>query len=86
VADNGLIWAGMLVASGLVFNFGAAAVVDLHATSATQAAAAWQAIEPVADGLGSGGGELLGGLWVLLVSWQPCAPPSFPRRSTGSGL
>jgi hypothetical protein len=30
--------------------------------------AAWQAIEPVAQGLGGSGGELLGGLWVLLVS------------------
>ena len=28
----------------------------------------WQAIEPVTDGLGGSGGELLGGLWVLLVS------------------
>jgi hypothetical protein len=64
----GLIWAVMLVASGLVFNAGVAAVVDLHSTSPDQAVAAWQAIEPVAQGLGGSGGELLGGLWVLLVS------------------
>lgn len=64
----GSIWAVMLVASGLTFNAGMAAVVDLHATSPAQAMSAWQAIEPVADGLGSSGGELLGGLWVLLVS------------------
>jgi hypothetical protein len=64
----GLIWAVVLVASGMIFNAGMAAVVGLHATSPGEAVAAWQAIEPVAEGLGGSGGEVLGGLWVLLVS------------------
>ncbi|MHB9115611.1 MAG: DUF4386 family protein [Thermoleophilia bacterium] len=64
----GLIWAFVLVASGMIFNAGVAAVVELHGTSPAQAVSAWQAIEPVAQGLGGSGGELLGGLWVLLVS------------------
>jgi len=64
----GLIWAVVLVASGMVFNAGMAAVVGLHDASPVQAVAVWQAIEPVAQGLGGSGGELLGGLWVLLVS------------------
>jgi hypothetical protein len=64
----GLIWAVVLVASGMIFNAGVAAVVGLHATSPVQAVSAWQAIEPVTEGLGGSGGELLGGLWVLLVS------------------
>jgi hypothetical protein len=53
----GLIWAVVLVASGMIFNAGAAAVADLHGTNPDQAISAWQAIEPVAQGL-----------WVLLVS------------------
>ena len=64
----GLIWAVMLVASGMIFNAGMTAVVDLHGADPAQAVAAWQSIEPVAQGLGGSGGELLGGLWVLLVS------------------
>jgi Domain of unknown function (DUF4386) len=64
----GLIWAFVLVASGMIFNAGMAAVVGLHGTSPAQAVSAWQAIEPVTEGLGGSGGELLGGLWVLLMS------------------
>jgi hypothetical protein len=64
----GLIWAVVLIGSGMVFNAGMAAVVGLHGTDPAQAVATWQAIEPVAEGLGGSGGELLGGLWVLLVS------------------
>lgn len=64
----GLIWAFVLVSSGMVFNAGMAAVVGLHGANPVQAVAVWQAIEPVAQGLGGSGGELLGGLWVLLAS------------------
>lgn len=64
-----LMWAVVLVASGMVFNAGMAAVVDVYPADPEQARSMWQAIEPVAQGLGSGsGGEFLGGLWVLLVS------------------
>ena len=48
----GLIWAFVLVASGLIFNAGMGAVVDLHATDPAQAMSVWQTIEPVAQGLG----------------------------------
>lgn len=82
----GCIWATMLVASGLVFNAGGAAVVALHPTSPAQAVAAWQAIEPVADGLGGAGGELLGGLWVLLVSVAAWRAGAFPRALSWSGI
>jgi hypothetical protein len=75
----GLIWAVVLVASGMIFNAGMAAVVGLHATSPGQAVSAWQAIEPVTDGLGGSGGEVLGGLWVLLVSLAALRTQGLPK-------
>ena len=64
----GVIWAGALIASGMVANAGIAPVVALHATDPAQAAMTLQGIEIVANGLGNGNGEILGGLWALLVS------------------
>jgi hypothetical protein len=64
----GLIWAVLLIASGLVFNAGMGAVVTLYPSNPAQAVSMWQAIEPVSDGLSCVDGEILGGLWVLLVS------------------
>jgi hypothetical protein len=75
----GLLWAVALVASGMIFNAGMAAVVGLHGASPTQAVAAWQSIEPVAQGLGGSGGELLGGLWVLLLSAAALRTARLPR-------
>ncbi len=64
----GIIWAGSLVASGMVANAGIAPVVALYAKDPAQAALTWQVIESVANGLGNGNGEILGGVWTLLVS------------------
>ena len=64
----GLIWAGSLVASGMVSNAGIRPVITLYASDPAQAAITWQGIEAVTSGLGNGNGEILGGLWTLLVS------------------
>jgi len=82
----GLIWAFVLVASGMIFNAGLAAVVGLHVTSPAQAVSAWQAIEPVTEGLGGSGGELLGGLWVLLVSVTALRTGGLPRLLNWLGV
>jgi hypothetical protein len=82
----GLIWAFVLVASGMIFNAGMAAVVGLHGTSPAQAVSAWQAIEPVTEGLGGSGGELLGGLWVLLVSVAALRTGGLPKLLNWLGV
>ena len=65
----GLIWACIVIASGQVSNLGMNVVVDLFAKDPVQASTTWMAIDSVANGLGSAGGEILGGTWVILVSW-----------------
>ncbi|MDP2233506.1 MAG: hypothetical protein Q8K89_07710, partial [Actinomycetota bacterium] len=68
-----------LVASGMVFNYGMTTVVTLAKTDIGQARLAWQAIEPIAQGLGGAGGEILGGLWVLLLSWVALRSGALPK-------
>jgi hypothetical protein len=75
----GLVWSFVLVASGLVFNYGMETVAALYETNPAQAVAVWQAIEPVTEGLGGAGGEILGGSWVLLVSWAALRAGGLPK-------
>ncbi|RDZ65637.1 hypothetical protein C5B90_04570 [Haloferax sp. Atlit-12N] len=63
----GLIWAGLVIASGMVATLATGVVVDLYSADPTQATTVWLALSPVIDGLG-GGNEIVGGLWTLLVS------------------
>jgi len=67
-AAIGLIWAGSLIASGMVANAGLATIVPLYTRYPAQAALTWQGIETVSSGLSNGNGEILGGLMTLLVS------------------
>ena len=82
----GIIWAGSLIASGMVANAGLATVVPLYSTDPTQAALIWQGIESVANGLGNANGEILGGLWVLLVSLAALRTGGLPKGLNILGL
>ena len=82
----GIIWAGSLIASGMVANAGIAPVVALYATDPGQAALTWQAIETVAGGLGNANGEILGGLWALLVSLAALRAGGLPKGLNLLGL
>jgi hypothetical protein len=75
----GIIWAGSLIASGMVSNAGIAPVVALYAKDPAQAALTWQGFEVVASGLGNGNGEILGGLMTLLVSWAALRTGGLPK-------
>jgi len=75
----GLIWSFALVASGMVYTYGMTTIAALAKTDHAQAADLWRAMEPVALGLGGAGGEILGGLWVLLVSWLALRSGALPR-------
>jgi hypothetical protein len=74
----GLIWAGLVIASGMVANVGIAAIADLLRNDPVQAGSVWLAIEIVQLGLG-GGNEIVGGVWVFLVGWAALRAGEFPR-------
>lgn len=75
----GIIWAGSLIASGMVLNAGIDPVVALYSQDPAQAALSWQGMESVASGLGNGNGEILGGLWALLVSLVALRAGALPK-------
>jgi hypothetical protein len=82
----GVIWAGSLVASGMIANAGIAPVVALYAEDPSQAALTWMGIETVANGIGNGNGEILGGLWTLLISWAALQASGLPKGLNFLGL
>lgn len=64
----GCIWAGLVLASGMVGIVGLETVVALQAREPDVAAAVWIAVGVVQEGLG-GGIEFVGGAWMLLLGW-----------------
>lgn len=81
----GFMWAGLVMASGMIFIIGMDNVVDLYGQDPAQAATVWLAIDFVFDGIG-GGVELVGGIWILLVSWAALRAGELPRALNYLGV
>lgn len=81
----GLVWVGLVIASGMIANIGLAAVVRLSGAEPEQAGSLWLAINTVVEGLG-GGNEIVGGLWVFLVSSAALKGDALPRTLNYLGL
>ncbi len=75
----GLLWSVALVTSGMVWNYGMTTVVALAKTNPTQAQMVWQSVEPVSEALGGAGGEILGGMWILLLSVVALRSGALPK-------
>ena len=63
----GVVWVGLVIASGMIYTVGLDQSVRLLDESPDTAFALWRTVSVVGNGLG-GGNEIVGGLWVLLVS------------------
>ena len=74
----GLIWSGLVIASGMVGSVGLETVASLYSQDPAQALSAWIAIGAVQNGLG-GGVEIVGGLWVLLISLAALSSQALSR-------
>ena len=55
-------------------------------TDPSHAVSAWQAIEPIARALGGSGGEILGGVWILLLSGAALRTKVFPTALNWLGV
>jgi hypothetical protein len=77
----GLIWAGLVIASGMVYDIGLGTVVDLYAQDSAQAVSAWLAIEAVYNGLGGEHEIPEGG--VFDASGKDCCRDSTPAGRIG---
>jgi len=65
----GIIWGGLIIASGNLMMHGFDQIPNLYATNPAQAETISQTLSIVGDGLISGN-ELIGGLWILMLSWS----------------
>ncbi len=66
-AAFGLIWAGLIIASGNLMLHNLGVVADLYSQNPAQAVSAWTVLQSVENGVTSSN-ELVGSLWVLLLS------------------
>jgi len=80
-----IVWAGLLIASGMIYNAGIAPVVILYDKDQAQAVSLWSAIDAVSSGL-SGNGEIIGGTWMLLVSLAAIKTRGLPRALNTFGI
>jgi hypothetical protein len=85
VTAIGILWATLVIASGMIFNIGMENVVNLYGQDPAQATTVWLVIESVSDGIG-GGNEIVGGLWMYLISWVAFQAGAFPRALNTLGF
>jgi len=79
------IWAALMYATGMISNIGIEAVADLADTNPDRAASVWSAIDTVTNGLG-GGNELVGGIWIGLISLAGFVTARLPRWLNVTGV
>ncbi len=74
----GFLWVGLVIASGMISNVGLLAITGASVEDPAQVLAAWTSTNYVVEGLG-GGNEIVGGLWVLLLSVAALKAGAFPN-------
>ena len=74
----GIIWATLVIASGMIYNIGMDTVVNLYSSDPAQAGTVWTAIDSIFGGLG-GGNEIVGGIWIVLISWAALRVADLPK-------
>ncbi|MBT3888133.1 MAG: hypothetical protein HOF66_02485, partial [Nitrosomonadaceae bacterium] len=63
----GVIWVGLVITSGMISNIGLDYAIGLMDANPEKALDIWIIVSVITESIG-GGNELVGGLWVLLIS------------------
>lgn len=81
----GVVWVVLVIASGMLANIGLSHAISLMDLSTEKAFDMWRMISVLVESLG-GGNELVGGLWVLLVSIAALKAKEFSQGLNYLGL
>lgn len=81
----GFVWVTMVIGSGMIANLGLARVVEIMKTQPSLAPSLWLSVFTIKEGLG-GSNELVGGLWVTLVSIVMWKARVYKRSMVFTGL
>jgi hypothetical protein len=74
----GVIWVGLVITSGMISNIGLDYAIGLMDANPEKALDIWIIVSVITESIG-GGNELVGGLWVLLISVVAIQERSLPR-------
>lgn len=81
----GIIWVGLVIASGMITNIGLHSVIEIGIDEPQKALSIWSSVGIVSEGLG-GGNEIVGGIWVLLLSIMAFKSSFFSKSLNIIGL
>lgn len=81
----GVVWVTLVIASGMLATVGLSHAVNRMAQSPEHAFELWTMISVLVDSFG-GGNELVGGLWVLLISIAALKADALPKGLNYLGL
>ena len=81
----GLLWVGLVIASGMIANIGLGNVIGLSLKEPELARTVWLVVNTIVEGMG-GGNEIVGGLWVLLLSIAAIKADDLSRKFNYLGI
>ena len=81
----GFIWMGLVIASGMIANIGLNQVIETGNTDPEKAMLIYSIVGIVTEGLG-GGNEIVGGIWVLLLSFMAWRSNNFNKATNLLGF
>ncbi len=81
----GCVWVAIIIAAGMVANVGLDSVLQLSRDNPVEAMQLMKTINTIVEGLG-GGNEIVGGLWMVLISIAGLKGPVFSQYLNKLGL